>query len=589
MNKLCSLIFTLVFTFASLAFAELPVGGPATNTNLDAAQKAAVEAYVAKWSRTTALSVALIRDSDKALLFSRCYGWDASPQNADAPGKGCDENSVFGLASMSKEVTSKMIGILVSQGVVSLDQPVFCVPIAGRLRAGCILDNVVSHNGTWPAMIEDVTVRHLREHTAGMDDGFIGTGGDRGTASRIGAVLPITKAQWASFNAVNWQLYRQPGTQFGYSNTGYFYLSMIIEKVTGLGYEAAMHSLVTRPLGIRDEDMKVCVNQKTNWEPSSGVLPTRGHDYRQVWKNPLWDIFTAPEMGRSEYDTADTKLYPNTEDSYRLETRDGTFGLCATAYAYALFASSTSGQELGQLSSGQWITAGKLPGVGALAHAHVNGYTTVVLVNADQRIGTESTTVDSSGADLHLLTDPMETWSASPSLSQVNLWGNVGQVTVKSYRYIGPTFNNDGKPRYFMTSVASNQAAVESLTNFTLVETFKAFPMQKLRGNDDMNNVCRWFAPGVSSHFYSPKKSDCELLGWLYPDKDNSGLFHEASEFAVKKVNTSGGCDVGYVPLYRAFGPSTSNHRYTISLTVIAEMKAEGWNDEGIQGCVLPQ
>jgi CubicO group peptidase (beta-lactamase class C family) len=575
----------------SIAAHALPASGPVSA--LDAFQQEQVNAFVAKWPRTSAIQVAMVRDSDGALLFSKCYGWEVNPIYK-SEGKQCDPRTVFGLASMSKQMTDRILVELIRQEKVRADQPVFCVP--GKPRAGCILDNVISYNGIWKAGYENVTVNLLLAQRSGLVEGFLGAGGHRVTKELAGYTdpLPLAKNRLAGFHVAHWSLGYEPGTSYAPVNIDFFFKSMIIEKVTGLKFEEAMHSMVTRKLGIRDEDFKVCVNQTQNSDVfKTGVLPTRGYDYRQTWKDPIFDVKTTASAGRSEYVYDDSKLYPLTLESEAIESRDGAWGLCATAEVYARFASQTTRDDIGLISdsgsTGSWSTTGRLPGVGALAQVRqaFSGMTAVVLVNSDQLVTDNNESygaiIAHSARDLKPFVDGITVRSNEVS---ANLWPSSNPKLVKSYEYTGPTFNGDGKPRYFITSDAAQQAVLDGLSQFRAVESWQAWETQSLAGDGSFANMCRWFFPQVSSHFYSPKEAECKLLGWVYPERDDKGGVYESQDHAIKKPDAAGVCTDGLKSLYRGFNGATSNHRYTTNAATRAAFAANGFTDEGVQGCV---
>jgi len=128
--------------------------------------------------------------------------------------------TVFELASVTKQFTASAIMLLVEEGKVQLDDPVaWHLPRAPE---------------TWKA----ITVRHLLTHTSGLpglDGGFaeLRAGGRRvtyTTAQMFDAVAKDT-LQFAA------------GERFLYSDVGYFLLGMIIESASGQRYRDVLDEM----------------------------------------------------------------------------------------------------------------------------------------------------------------------------------------------------------------------------------------------------------------------------------------------------------------------------------------------------------
>ncbi len=96
-------------------------------------------------------------------------------------------------------------------------------------------------------------------------------------------------------------------------------------------------------------------------------------------------------------------------------------------------------------------------------------------------------------------------------------------------------------------------------------------------------NVCRFYAPGPNSHFFTLDPAECAFLkthdtGWLY----------EKLDFAIT-APAAGACAADDVPIYRLYNNraqfNDSNHRFTPDPLVRGEMIARGWVDEGVGFC----
>ncbi len=132
----------------------------------------------------------------------------------------------FTIASLGKAMTAHLVLTLVEEGRVSLDSP-----IATYLPA--------FNKG----IADKVTVHHLLTHSSGLSWwAKEGTGYE----TRSYSLEELVKL------AEGLNLHFEPGSQTGYSNSGYNLLAAIIEHVTGKTFEDAMRERIFKPAGMRD-------------------------------------------------------------------------------------------------------------------------------------------------------------------------------------------------------------------------------------------------------------------------------------------------------------------------------------------------
>jgi len=134
--------------------------------------------------------------------------------------KPIDVDSNFFLASVTKPIVSTAFMQLVEDGLVGLHQPI--ADFDPRLAGG-------GH--------EKITPWHVMTHTSGvadLDPGFI-------ARKRLGA------AQMASM-VIESPLHFEPGTRWEYCSASFYLLTLIIERVTGMGYVEFLDSRLQRPL-----------------------------------------------------------------------------------------------------------------------------------------------------------------------------------------------------------------------------------------------------------------------------------------------------------------------------------------------------
>ena len=141
-------------------------------------------------------------------------------------------NTRFHVASVTKSLLATGVLRLVTEGLIELDAP------ASRYLPDLSFEN------PWKGLA-DVTVRHLLDHTSGLNDAHM----CQMFSERPRPDTPLM----AAFPEPETQLRirSRPGSRFSYSNMGYTLLGMIIESVSGSRYEAFLD------LGQEAEEIRV--------------------------------------------------------------------------------------------------------------------------------------------------------------------------------------------------------------------------------------------------------------------------------------------------------------------------------------------
>ena len=154
----------------------------------------------------------------------------------------------FHVGSLTKTLLATGVLRLATQGLVELDAP-----------ASHYLPQL-SFNNPW-AETSEVTVRHLLDHTAGLNDAHIW----QMFSERPEPDTPLIEA----FPDPKTQLRirSRPGSRFSYSNMGYALLGLIIESVTGDRYESYLDQHVLAPLGMRDSTFAFTTQEGKDADP----------------------------------------------------------------------------------------------------------------------------------------------------------------------------------------------------------------------------------------------------------------------------------------------------------------------------------
>ena len=162
-------------------------------------------------------------------------------------GERMQPDSRVHVGSIAKTLVATGLLKLATEGRVDLDAPV------SQYLPALAFDN------PWPA--EPVLVRHLLDHTAGLDDMRLW----QAFNTQPGADTPLlaTFERDDSVLAVR----SRPGRQFSYSNLGYTLAAMVIESVTRERYEDWLDRELLLPLDMRDSTFAFTTQQGPGRDP----------------------------------------------------------------------------------------------------------------------------------------------------------------------------------------------------------------------------------------------------------------------------------------------------------------------------------
>lgn len=229
-----------------------PPPPPPSSTNL-VELDANVQIFMSQYN-IPGLSLAITRNGK--LIYTKGYGF--ADKDASTP---VTDSSLFRLASVSKCITAITIMQLVEQGKLTLNDKVF--------GAGALLGTQYG-NQPYGQHITNITVRHLLQHAAG---GWGNTNSDPMFSN-----ANLNGQELLSWILDNRPLVNTPGTNYEYSNVGFFILGLIVEKITGKPYETYVREAILQPAGITA--MRIAGNLKADKRPNEVTY------YGQSGQNP---------------------------------------------------------------------------------------------------------------------------------------------------------------------------------------------------------------------------------------------------------------------------------------------------------------
>jgi CubicO group peptidase (beta-lactamase class C family) len=152
-------------------------------------------------------------------------------------------DSIFDIGSVSKQFVAFSIGLLASDGRLSLD------------------DDVRHYVPEIPDYGQTITIRHLLTHTSGLRGvgellglaGWRVSDGNAGPTFAASPLLePVTVDDVLRMTGRQKSLDFVPGAEFHYNNTGYKLLAVIVERVSGQTLRTFAEARIFRPLNMHD-------------------------------------------------------------------------------------------------------------------------------------------------------------------------------------------------------------------------------------------------------------------------------------------------------------------------------------------------
>lgn len=215
----------------------------------------------AEYNQGTPGVAALVVQNGK-VIFKKGYG--SANLEHDIP---VAPNTVFDIASVSKQFTGFAISTLIQEGKISPD------------------DDIRKYLPEIPQFGKTITIRHLIHHTSGLRDwpATLHAAGWRwDEAFRFEDILRMIKQQR--------ELDFEPGTQYSYSNTGYNVLAALVAKVSGKTFAGWIKEYVFTPLQM---------NASLVQDDYSKVIPRLATSYYQDGKEYHKSIDALTALGSS--------------------------------------------------------------------------------------------------------------------------------------------------------------------------------------------------------------------------------------------------------------------------------------------------
>lgn len=205
-----------------------------------------VDKLFARWDSTVSPGAALAIVKDGKIIYKRGYGMANLEYNIPIT-----TTSVFRIGSTSKQFAAASIAILAREGTISLD------------------DDIRKYIPEMPGYQRPITVRNLVHHTSGILD----------YTSLLSLAGYMPDADCPTIEETIEILARQknlnfpPGEEYSYSNSGYFLLSVIVERASGKTLNEFAQERIFKPLGMKnthfhDDHTMTVKNRAAGYSPT---------------------------------------------------------------------------------------------------------------------------------------------------------------------------------------------------------------------------------------------------------------------------------------------------------------------------------
>lgn len=231
--------------------------------------EARLDVVFQKLRNTYGFNGSVLLSENNHVIYKKAYGYADLKSREEL-----STQSVFQLASVSKQFTAIAVMMLKSKGLLRYD------------------DKIVKFFPDFP--YTEVTIRQLLNHRGGLPDyrWFL----DPYLTDKYAPVSnQFMMTQFARYKPA---AYFTSGSHHAYSNTGYAVLAALVEKISGVSFSKFMHLAVFKPLGMKN----TYVYSKCEREnPPKAV---KGYEKNGRWEAPN-DCFNGITGDKNVYSTVE--------------------------------------------------------------------------------------------------------------------------------------------------------------------------------------------------------------------------------------------------------------------------------------------
>jgi D-alanyl-D-alanine carboxypeptidase len=211
MRRKILIVVLMVLTFASASAAQ-------------SVDKVKLDQFFDRLNEKNKAMGSVVVTRDGSVVYSRSIGYGAI---SGAERKPLNASSRFRIGSITKMFTAVMILQLVEEK---------------KLKLGDTLDKLFPEIPN----SKKITIEQILAHRSGIHDSIMDP-----KLRPASKTLAVTKDALLALVAKGTPDF-EPGAKFSYSNSGFFVLGLIVEKVSGRSYQEELRSRITSKIGLKD-------------------------------------------------------------------------------------------------------------------------------------------------------------------------------------------------------------------------------------------------------------------------------------------------------------------------------------------------
>lgn len=192
--------------------------GASANIFAQKHQKQAEKEFAALMNEWKAIGLSVVAVKDGKIIYEHQFGYRDREQRIPL-----DKAALFRIASVSKSFSAVAIMQLIEAGKLSLDDD-FSKLVGFSVRSPYFPDKVI-------------TLRMIMSHTSSVSD--------RQGYTNLDIINPEKNPDWK-----NSYSHYEPGTHYDYCNLNFNMIGAVIERQTGIRFDAHIRNKVIRPLGL---------------------------------------------------------------------------------------------------------------------------------------------------------------------------------------------------------------------------------------------------------------------------------------------------------------------------------------------------
>lgn len=350
------LLFVIIFSACSKENPASPAENDPENNETQLADIAAIDNLVTGLMNEYSIpGASLALSKDGKMVYSKHYGFADTGENVELT-----NGHSFRIASCSKTFTGAAIMKLIEEGELSFSDKIFGPESIFGNQFGSL---------QYSDKLLEITLEDLLHHTLG---GWgVASGGDP-----IDYEPQRNDADFISYVLDNWDLTYAPGTEFVYSNMGYYLLARIIEEVSGKSYSAYLKEELLKALPL--PSLHVTTFDIEDRQPDEVEYYGQGTDKQYIYTiadrrdGDAGIVITAEDLLKfvnaiDGFNTRPDVLSSETIDMFTKPT--------PVTSGYAAGISTWDAQKI-------WFHYGSLPGTRSAFMRHDNGKNIVLLFNS---------------------------------------------------------------------------------------------------------------------------------------------------------------------------------------------------------------